>query len=48
MISKLGIAEYCDLSQIGHGLRPHFSPSVTTNADSSWSINLSAKDYNNA
>jgi hypothetical protein len=22
MISKLGIAEYCDLSQIGHGSKP--------------------------
>jgi hypothetical protein len=40
MISKLGLAEYCNLSQIGHGLRPHFSPCVTTDADLSWSINL--------
>jgi hypothetical protein len=42
MISKLGIEEYFDVSQIGHGtFRPlHFSPFFTTDNDLSWSINL--------
>ena len=40
MISKLGKAEYCGLSQIAHGFRPHFSGCVTTDADLSWSISL--------
>ena len=41
MISKLGVAEYCDLSQIEQKtFRPHFSFCVTTDADLSWSISL--------
>ena len=42
MISKLGIEEYFDVSQIGHGpFRPvHFSPGVTTDTDFRLSINL--------
>ena len=42
MISKVGIEEYCDVSQIGQGLvrSRHFSPGVTTDNDLRLSINL--------
>jgi hypothetical protein len=38
----LGIEEYFDASQIGHGTfrALHFSPGVTTNNDLSWSASL--------
>ncbi len=42
MISKVGIEEYCDVSQIGQGLARarHFSPGVTTDNDLRLSINM--------
>jgi hypothetical protein len=42
MISKVGIEEYCDVSQIGKGLARarHFSPDVTTDNNLRLSINL--------